>query len=154
MSVSKQVHDAIPVRPLDAAALSETPSLRDKLTLVKAPADAQSFWDEFNRTLDEFFRTMNSAKSHIHVLTTKLAERDRRVELLEAENAALRDQVELQRSAITAPRPGNVDDKPPVPEFPRVPVLSEPRPANASKSGIWSKLNRLERDVGPMNLND
>ena len=137
MSVLKQHHDAIPVRPLHPT--PDPASARDKLKLVET-SDAETFWNEFNRTIDEFFRTIHASKNHIETLAGKLSERDRRIEILEAENAALRDQVEMQRKAAPAS-----DSKQPAKPEERAPV----RAAESSRGpGIWSKLSRLERDAG------
>lgn len=150
MSVSKQYHDATPIRPLDSASSADATSVREKLTLVRPSGNPQSFWEEFNGTLDEFFRTIHAAKTHIHSLSAKLAERDRRIELLEAENAALRDQVELQQPEIQTLTLGNGggDAHAHSRTEPRASHAAEDRPVVAAKPGIWSKLTRLERDTG------
>jgi predicted ribosome quality control (RQC) complex YloA/Tae2 family protein len=143
LSVSRQQYEAVPIRPVTRSKTDESSHPEDRLTIVEGKGDATEFWDEFNRTLDEFFRTVNASKRHIQSLCKKVAERDRRIEMLEAENAALRDQHELQRSAQTpsSTRPAMETARPDVSV-----ATQRPRPAEDRKPGIWSKLSRLEHE--------
>jgi len=135
MSVTRQHFETAPVQPVAPPKPAPT---RDKLKLLQPTKEpsAESFWDELNCTLDEFFRVIDASKKHIKELSDKVAERDRRIEMLEATNAALAEQLELGQTARIEPKAA--------PSC--APLATEPR--GEDRRGIWSKLSRLERDAG------
>ncbi len=146
MSVSKIRHDSFAFDPSDAGSARRTVPLqiRENITAVPPQSEAGEFWTQLNVTLDDFFRTINASKEHIKRLANELAERDQRIEMLCAENAALRDQLE----SSTEPAERTVNENP-------KPVLAPPRgdakqaPAAPpsqphSRRSIWSRLSGFD----------
>ena len=133
MSVSKILHDSVPLT-IDPA--SSTLPREGRLTLITNKSDANDFWRDFNHTLDDFFSTIHASRAHIQRLNDQLVERDSRIELLSAENAALRMQLE-------APQAGPVPPAPPM--EPLAPIEATPPELRARRS-IWSRLSGLERE--------
>jgi hypothetical protein len=118
----------------------------------RATRDSAAFWEIFDRTMDEFFRTIDASKKYIQRLATQVADRDRKIELLEAQIDALRERSDLQLGPLSPPiradRPARhgaaggfaLAEEEAAHEFPE-----EGMPAGDRPPGIWSRLTRLER---------
>lgn len=134
MSVSKTIRESVPlsIEPTSA----QPPSRDNRLTLIAAKPDIGEFWSDFNRTLDDFFSTIHASKLHIRRLNDRLVERDSRIEILMAENAALREQLEAKQTSA-GPLAPRVEPLAPIDETP---------PELRLRRGIWSRLSGLERE--------
>lgn len=144
MSVAKQHHDAIPIRPL-----GDRPALKPKIVPREpSPTTARNekeFWTEFNSTFDDFFTTIKASRSHIQRLTDQLAQRDQKIEALEERIAAMQEEFELfQKNDAASPSVSKSGE----------PVdASTGRPNGREKAtqnpkSIWSRLTHLERGNG------
>jgi hypothetical protein len=144
VSVSKIRHDSFSISPLDAGTTNKSTPPRENFAIVPSTPDAGEFWTHFNQTLDEFFRTITASKEHIKRLSDNVAERDQRIELLTAENAALREQIEASEVSfrhVTGPKPASANEPPrDAPNSAR----HEPSPDGRPRRSIWSRLSGFD----------